>query len=94
MHLWILQNFNSCSFLYTVEVWLFQSGMKVISIELCTQCLRSLLLLFFSFFFFCFLFFCMYNLCAAELQRRIQAMEMRCYLKILHISYKDHVTNE
>ena len=27
-------------------------------------------------------------------QRRIQAMEMRCYRKILHISYKDHVTNE
>ena len=30
----------------------------------------------------------------AELQRRIQAMEMRCYRKIPHISYKDHVTNE
>ena len=30
----------------------------------------------------------------AELQRRIQAMEMRCHCKILHISYKDHVTNE
>ena len=30
----------------------------------------------------------------AELQRRILAMEMRCYCKILHISYKDHVTNE
>ena len=30
----------------------------------------------------------------AELQRRIQAMEMRCYRKILRISYKDHVTNE
>ena len=30
----------------------------------------------------------------AELQRRIQAMEMRSYRKILHISYKDHVTNE
>ena len=28
----------------------------------------------------------------AELQRRIQAMEMRCYRKILHISYNDHVT--
>ena len=28
----------------------------------------------------------------AELQRRIQAMEMRCYRKVLHISYKDHVT--
>ena len=30
----------------------------------------------------------------AELQRRIQAVEMRCYRKILRISYKDHVTNE
>ena len=29
-----------------------------------------------------------------ELQRKIQAMEMRCYRKILRISYKDHVTNE
>ena len=29
-----------------------------------------------------------------EFQRRIQAMEMRCYRKILHSSYKDHVTNE
>ena len=27
----------------------------------------------------------------AELQRRIQAMEMRCYRKILHISYKEEV---
>ena len=33
-------------------------------------------------------------LLTAELQRRIQAMKMRCYHKILHISYKDHVTNE
>ena len=30
----------------------------------------------------------------AELQRRIRAMEMRRYRKILRISYKDHVTNE
>ena len=30
----------------------------------------------------------------AELQRRIQAIEMRCYRKILHISYGNHVTNE
>ena len=30
----------------------------------------------------------------AELQRRIQAMKMRCYRKILHISYEDHVTNK
>ena len=30
----------------------------------------------------------------AQLQRRIQAMEMRCYRRILHISYNHHVTNE
>ena len=30
----------------------------------------------------------------AKLLRRIQAMEMRCYRKILRISYKDHVTYE
>ena len=30
----------------------------------------------------------------AELQRRIQVMKMRCYRKILCISYKDHVTNK
>ena len=30
----------------------------------------------------------------AELQTRIQAMEMRCCRKVLRISYKDHVTNE
>ena len=29
-----------------------------------------------------------------ELRRRIQATEIRCYRKILHISYKDHVTNK
>ena len=31
---------------------------------------------------------------AADLRRRIQAMEMRCYCNILHISHKDHGTNE
>ena len=30
----------------------------------------------------------------AELQRRIQAVELRCYRKLPRISYKDHVTNE
>ena len=30
----------------------------------------------------------------AELQRRIQAREIRCYRKILHILCKDHVTTE
>ena len=41
-----------------------------------------------------FLYACESCTLTAELQRRIQAMEMRCYRKILHISYKDHVTNE
>ena len=41
-----------------------------------------------------FLYACELRTLTAELQRRIQAMEMRCYRKILHISYKDHVTNE
>ena len=31
---------------------------------------------------------------AAELQRRIQAMEMTCYCKIQCFLYNDHVTNE
>ena len=30
----------------------------------------------------------------AEIERRIQAIEMRCYRRLLNISYKDHVTNE
>ncbi|WP_419592655.1 hypothetical protein, partial [Thiolapillus sp.] len=41
-----------------------------------------------------FLYACESWALTAELQRRIQAMEMRCYRKILHISYKDHVINE
>ena len=41
-----------------------------------------------------FLYACESWTLTTELQRRIQAMEMRCHRKILHISYKDHVTNE
>ena len=41
-----------------------------------------------------FLYACESRTLTAELQRRLQATEMRCYCKILHISYKDHVTNE
>ena len=43
---------------------------------------------------FIFLYACESWTLTAELQTRIQAMEMRYYLKILRISYKDHVTNE
>ena len=38
-----------------------------------------------------FLYACESRTLTAELQRRIQVMEMRCYRKILRISYKDHV---
>ena len=41
-----------------------------------------------------FLYACESWTLTAELQRRIQAMKMRCYRKILRISYKDHVINE
>ena len=41
-----------------------------------------------------FLYACESRTLTAGLQRRIQAMEMRCYCKILCISYKDRVTNE
>ena len=41
-----------------------------------------------------FLYACESWTLTAEFHRRIQAMEMRCYRKILHISNKDHVTNE
>ena len=43
---------------------------------------------------FIFLYACESWTLTAELQRRMQAMERRCYRKILHISYKDHVTKE
>ena len=31
---------------------------------------------------------------SAEIERRIQALEMRCYRRLLNISYKDHEKNE
>ena len=30
----------------------------------------------------------------ADIDRRIQALEMRCFRKLLGISYRDHITNE
>ena len=43
---------------------------------------------------FLFLYACESRTLTKELQRRIQATEMSYYRKILHISYKDHVTDE
>ena len=41
-----------------------------------------------------FLYACVSWTLTAEIERRIQALEMRCYRRLLNISYKDHVTNE
>ena len=42
----------------------------------------------------CHIYLCKSWTLTAELKRRFQAKEMRCYGKILRISYKDRVTNE
>ena len=41
-----------------------------------------------------FLYACESWTLTAEIERRIQTLEMRCYRRLLNISYKDHVTNE
>ena len=41
-----------------------------------------------------FLYACETWTLTAELERKIQAMEMRCFRRLLGISYKDHTTNE
>ena len=43
---------------------------------------------------FIFLYACESWTLIAELEKRTQAFEMRCYRKLLKISYKDHVTNK
>ena len=40
-----------------------------------------------------FLYACESWTLTAEIERRIQALETRCYKRLLNISYKDHVTN-
>ena len=41
-----------------------------------------------------FLYACESWTLTAEIERRIQALEMRCYRRLLNMSYKDHVTNK
>ena len=62
-------------------------GCRSISLSSKIQLMRSRVTCFF-------LYACESWTLTAELQRRIQAMEMRCYRKILCISYKAHVTNK
>ena len=60
---------------------------KSISLSSMIQLMRSLVT-------YIFLYACESWTLTAELQRRIQTMEMRCYPMLLHISYKGHVTNK
>ena len=64
-----------------------QASLRSISLSSKIQLMRSLVTSIF-------MYACESWTLKAELQRRIQAMEMRCYRKILCISFKDHVTNE
>ena len=41
-----------------------------------------------------FLYVCESWTLTTEIERWVQALEMRCYRRLLNISYKDHVTNE
>ena len=41
-----------------------------------------------------FLYACESWILTAELEKKTQAIELRCYRRLLNISYKDHVTNE
>ena len=41
-----------------------------------------------------FLYACESWTLSAELERRVQGLEMRCYRRLPNVSYKDHVTNE
>ena len=43
---------------------------------------------------FIFLYACESWTLTAELEKRTQAFEMRCYRRLLNISYKHHITNE
>ena len=60
---------------------------KSISLSSKTRLMRSLITSIF-------LYACESWTLTAELQRRLQALEMGCYRKILHLSYKDHATKE
>ena len=41
-----------------------------------------------------FLYVCESGTLTAELMKRTQVFQMRCYRKLLNIPYRDHVTNE
>ena len=59
----------------------------IVSLESKVKLMRSLVISIF-------LYACESWTLTAELEKRTQAFEMRCYRRLWNISYKDHVTNE
>ena len=68
------------------------SRLKIIwrdkNISLASKLMRTLILV------SIFLFACGSWTLTAEIERRMQSLEMGCYRRLLNISYKEHVTNE
>ena len=68
------------------------SRLKIIwrdkNISLASKLMRTLILV------SIFLYACESWTLTAEIERRIQSLEMGCYRRLLNISYKEHVTNE
>ena len=60
---------------------------KIIAVASMVKLMRTLILS-------TFLYVCESWTLIAEIERRSQALEMRCYRRLLNISYKDHMTNE
>ena len=58
------------------------------------MCLVSKIKLMWTLILSTFLYACESWTLTAEIKRRIQALEVRCYRRPLNISYKDHVTNK
>ena len=74
--------------LFFAVLWDLANSRSVHSLMLCSHFFLCLVT-------FIFLYVCESLTLTEELQRKIQAMEMRCYRKILRVLYKiDHVTND
>ena len=70
------------------NLWLFFVSMQpAIKLASKVKLMRTLILS-------TFLYACESSTLTAEIERRIQTLEMRCYRILLNISYKDHVPNK
>ena len=56
--------------------------------------MRSLAMSIYIYIYFFFFYACETWTITADIERRIQTLEMRCFRKLLGISYRDYITNE